>query len=460
MLSAPHRLIVRRDTTQVVLPRDSTYSQNVIVFARETVVDGRVNGDIIVVGGDLHIHPRAVITGRAMAIGGGVYESTMARVGAGTEAFRDFTFDVSPTTGGWALAYRSFVDRPAAAITLPGMYGLRLPLYDRSNGLTLTVGPIVAVPNTPFIVEPRISYRSQLGQWDPGLGVTYSLNSRTTIRASAERNTFSNEDWIWPDVMNSLATIVSGHDTRNHYRSKRLEASIGRQLELPSVTLDAYIGARTERDHSVRPDSNATGGPWSFRGRHDRDDMLRPNPPIDDGTISSGIAGVRARWSGADVQAHATFDVEAGGVNPAAATSNGFAQATFDGSVQFLTVKTQSLRIDGHLVVSTTSAPRQRWAYVGGPGSVPTLELLERGGDRLVFLDARYNIPIERLQLPLAGAPTITLREVLAGADVGKFPSIAQSMGVRLSASVIYVQLMFDPDRRTSKFGVGLSFAR
>jgi hypothetical protein len=479
MLAARHRLIVRRDSTQVVLPRDSTYAQNVIVFAHETVVDGTVQGDLIVVGGDLHIHPRAVITGRAMAIGGGVYESTMSRVGGGTEAFRDFTYDVTPIAEGYSLSYRSFVDRPAEAITLPGFYGVRLPQYDRTNGVSLTVGPVIAVPHTALVVDPRLSYRSQLGQFDPGVGVVYALNSRTTLRASAERNTFSNDDWIWPDVLNSVATLASGHDTRNHYRSKRVEATLGRQFELESVVLDGYIGARAERDESVRPDFDATGGPWSFRGRHDRDDMLRVNPRIDEGTVTSGIAGLRARWSGADVRALATLDLEAGEKNPTLGPSNGFAQATFDGSIQFPTFKTQSLRVDGHFVTSagfgatgqtvtlpgttlsgTSPVPRQRWAYVGGPGSVPTLELLERGGDQLVYIDARYNIPIDRLQLPLAGPPTVTLREVLAGADVGKFPAIAQSMGVRLAASVLYVEFMFDPDRRTSRFGVGLSFAR
>jgi len=139
-------------------------------------------------------------------------------------------------------------------------------------------------------------------------------------------------------------------------------------------------------------------------------------------------------------------------------------------------VSAGSLRIDGHFVVSggfdlsddrtrpesdlRTRVPRQRWAYVGGPGSVPTLALLQFGGDQLVYVDGRYNIPIEQLKLPFVGPPIVTLREILAGADVGTFPSISQSMGVRLAASVIYVDFMFDPDTRYSKFGVGLSFAR
>ena len=110
-----------------------------IVLAHEVVVDGTVRGDVIVVGGDLHIHPAGRITGRAIAMGGGVYESTMARVGAGTEAFRDFTYDVVAGRGRIRAAYRSFVDSAGVAITLPGLFGVRMPQYDRSDGLTLTV---------------------------------------------------------------------------------------------------------------------------------------------------------------------------------------------------------------------------------------------------------------------------------------------------------------------------------
>lgn len=483
-LSAPHRLIVGRDTAQVVLPRDSVYTQTVIVLARETVIDGTVRGDLIAVGGDLHIHPRAVITGRAIAIGGGVYESTMSRVGAGTEAFRDFTYEIRPVSDGYALRYRSFIDRPMAAITWPGIYGLRLPTYDRTNGLSLTAGPVVAVPGTSLLVEPRVSYRSQLGQFDPALGVTYGFTSMTSLVLSGERNTFSNEEWIWPNLVNSAATLVAGKDTRNYYRGRRFEGLIDHRLDLETVDAALYVGARYERDESVRPDSNATGGPWSLRGRNSVKAMLRPNPRVENGRIASLVAGARGRWMTPELEARATLDLEAGTwARPLLSGPRVFSQATFDGSIQFLTYRTQSLRIDGHFVASAsdyigggglvppgtplpepsdprTDVPRQRWAYLGGTGSVPTLELLERGGDQLVFIDARYDIPFERVVLPMNTIPIITLREILAGADVGKFPSIAQVMGVRLTAMRLYVEYMFNPDSKKGRFAGGFAFAR
>jgi hypothetical protein len=61
---------------------------------------------------------------------------------------------------------------------------------------------------------------------------------------------------------------------------------------------------------------------------------------------------------------------------------------------------------------------------------------------------------------PLVGSPTVTLREVLAGADVGRWPSIAQAMGVRVAVSVVHVEYLIDPVSRRHHVGFGLSLVR
>jgi hypothetical protein len=177
-------------------------------------------------------------------------------------------------------------------------------------------------------------------------------------------------------------------------------------------------------------------------------------------------------------------DLEVGGFNPQVGDSRSFGQLTVDGSITFPTFGTQSLRFDGHFVATAsgevandhvvvvgpgqailltgavTSTPRQRWAYVGGLGSIPTITMLSRGGDELIYLDGRYDIPIDRIQLPLIGPPVLTLRTVLAGADTARWPSLAQAIGVRASASVVYAEYLIDPSNRHGFFGVGLSLRR
>jgi hypothetical protein len=281
-----------------------------------------------------------------------------------------------------------------------------------------------------------------------------------------------------------LATISSGDDNRNYYRADRVDASLSRAWKWSNSMLTPYLGARWERGESVRPDSFATGGPWSFKGEHDRQDMLRANPPIDSGTIASGVIGARIEQDANGIKGRAALEIEVGGFSPKFSSADGgsrsFAQATLDGRIEFSTFGTQSLQLDGHAVVTaagdlahervstpvgvviitTTNTPRQRWAYVGGLGSIPTINMLSRGGDELVYLDGRYNIPIDRVQLPLVGPPVVTLREVLGGADIQRWPSLAQATGVRVSVSAVYAEFLFDPARRHGFFGVGLSLAR
>ncbi len=482
-LAGPHA-VVPPGASEAVLRRDSTYRTTVIVLARNAVVDGRVQGDVIVVGGDLHVHPYATVTGRAIAIGGGVYVSAMANVGGEVRSYQDFTYEVAPVPGGYELRYVSLVDRPQRAVTLPGLFGFRALDYSRTDGVGLPFSPLIAVPGTHLRVEPRLTYRSQLGVVDPAIGAELSLDRRTTLRLAVERSTFTNEGWIWSDVLNSLATLTSGDDTRNYYRATRAQLSASRAWEWSASSLTPYIGARWEKAESVRPDSFATGGPWSFEGRRDREDMLRPNPPIDNGTIISGLLGARFAQDVSGIVSRADVDLEVGGFNPRFGGSRPFGQITFDGAITFPTFGTQSLRFDGHFVATAsgeaandhvvvtgpgqaviltgavTDTPRQRWVYVGGLGSIPTINMLSRGGDELLYLDARYNIPIDRIQLPLIGPPVVTLRTVLAGADAARWPSLAQAVGVRASASVVYAEYLIDPSNRHGFFGVGLSLTR
>jgi hypothetical protein len=109
--------------------------------------------------------------------------------------------------------------------------------------------------------------------------------------------------------------------------------------------------------------------------------------------------------------------------------------------------------------VATTGGdtPLQRWAYLGGPGTLPTIDLLSLGGDQLVFIDVRYAIPIRRWTIRGIGAPLFELRDALGGAAFQEFPRLEQLSGVRLAVSYLYVEWLVDPVHRTSKFSAGIS---
>jgi hypothetical protein len=282
------------------------------------------------------------------------------------------------------------------------------------------------------------------------------------------RSTFSNDAWIRSDFVNSLHVISFGNDTRNYFRATRGDARLVWFADSSVRALSGYVGFRGEHALSVRPDTGATGGPWAFRGRRDVEDMLRPNPQIDNGKIASVLFGGAGDWLIETITARAAVDVEVGRAKLDSvaglplASDRTFGQLTFDGSVEFPTFGTQFLRFDGHAVFTTRGAtPRQRYAYLGGSGTLPPLDLLELGGDQHVFIDSRYNIPIDRFRLPaLNSPPVITLRDVIGGADIGRAPAMHQAIGVRVSLSAAYVEFMTDPATRKHHFGFGLSLVR
>ena len=456
-LAAPHHL-VPPGASAALLPRDSAYAQTVIVLHRDAVIEARVHGDVIVVGGDAFLHPGALVDGRVVAVGGAVYESRLAITRGGVESHRDFTYDVQPTSSGFALDYRPIRLTQSAPLTLPGIYGMRIPTYDRVDGLSLSVGPEFTLDTGRFAIDPTITYRSNLGVFDPAIVGDFAFGRRTSVNLFVGRTTLTNDDWIWSDLVNSAAVLGLGLDTRNYYRADRAEATVHHLVEGVTLELDPFVGVRMERDRSVARDSLALHVPWSFFGRSAADRIHRPNPAITPGTLQSVLLGAHASWEAQRVRASvdltnegATFDVG----------SRRFVQSTLHGTIRFPTFGAQEFYLTTHLLETFgDTAPPQRWGYLGGSGTLPTFELLSMGGDHLLYVESNYFIPFLRFDLPVVGPPSITLRHMIGSAGVGKLPDLEQNLALRVALSFFRVDFTVDPARRHWEVGAGLSMAR
>jgi hypothetical protein len=97
---------------------------------------------------------------------------------------------------------------------------------------------------------------------------------------------------------------------------------------------------------------------------------------------------------------------------------------------------------------------------LGGSGTLPTFDLLEFGGDQLLFFESRYSIPIERIEIPIVGSPVVMLRHMIGMAGIDSLPPFEQNLGVRLRVGPIRVDWTIEPVSRESKFSVGLSLVR
>lgn len=379
-------------------------------------------------------------------------------------------------------------DASRVDVELPLGVGFRLPQYDRVNGLTLPWGPHVDIGEGRVVVDPTVAYRSNLGKLDPALNVYAALthDSSVALTLAGSRGSFTNDGWIRSDLVNSLVTLGLGHDSRNWFRADRGEARLVGRIALPGAddededganTVHLFVGARAENDWSTgwRPagavplqglpelphgGADATPrAPWSFFNRTDSlDGMTRPNPAIDPGHITSGLVGGRIDYRSepltllADVMGEGTTNGSVGG---------NFRQITFDGHTQIATFAGERIEADGHLVTTSGGVtPRQRYAYVGGSGTLATVDLLALGGDHLYFIDARYVIPIPGVDLPFVGQPYFAPHFASGAAAVGGYGTPVQNAGFRVGLGPVTFDAVWNPRTHAHDFGFGLSLSR
>jgi hypothetical protein len=456
-LARPH-VLIEPDTSWYVVRRGTEVATTLIVLGRSAAVAGAVYGDVIVVGGDLFIRPGARITGNATAIGGGVYASTLGIVEGASRSFRDNTFLVTPSATGYRLDYLSLRERPTPPLLFPGIYGLRFPSYDRVNGASIPFGPSFTVATGRAEANLLMTYRTDLGKIDPSLDVSAELTRRLRARGRAARGTFTNDAWIWSDLVNTMSVLAFGTDTRNYYRADRAELTVHRLWEFSRFQIEPLIGARMERAWSVGPGIFENRGPWSISGRTDSARMWRPNPPVADGRLTTALTGASLDWLEQQLSVKLSSTAEISVASPA---DERFTQVTADLAVTFPTFGEQEYAMDVRwMTTSGDAAPPQRFAYLGGAGTLPFEELLEQGGDQLLLIDQRYAVPLLSIRLGLLGSPTLLLRHRIGSAGVGRLPAFHEVIGVGALLTLLRAEVQFDPARKQARLSFGFSFSR
>lgn len=451
----PHTVIA--GSARLELPRDSTVTTTLIVIGRPTYLASKVRGNVVVIGSDLFLRPGAEITGHAVAIGGSVATTTLGRVDGRIESYRDDAYDVTAQEGGFLLDYRE--TRVAKSIPLvqpAGIKGIMIPSYDRVNGLSLPVGVLIRPPFGIAELEPFVAYRSRLGVFDPAVNLRVNEGGAVRFAGRAGQFTRNNESWNYGDLVNSATTFFGGIDTRNYFRSKGGEGRIFGLVSRPGLRLEPFVGGRYEQ---VRP-ITAAGNVFSIKGRKDVEKIARPNPQVDAGSIGSGLVGAEVNDTTGLVTSRLRAELERS-FTTVTGTAN-FTQVTLDGRVSFPTFGTQSLHFRGHGVATSGSGvARARYTYLGGSGTLPVLDLLELGGDEMLFVESRYVVPVDRVLLPLVGAPVLTFRHIMGSAGVGNLPSLEQEIGIGLGLSALRIDYTVDVAKsRGHKISLGLSLGK
>lgn len=353
-------------------------------------------------------------------------------------------------------------------ISLPLGIGLRVPAYDRVDGLSLPWGPQISFDDEHVVIDPTVTYRSHIGKFDPYLTAMLRNRSGVILDIKGGRSTFTNDDWIRSDLVNSLAAIAVGSDSRNYFRGDRVTGFLSLEIGRPNITITPGIGANFENDWSIGVPFHHNTAPWSLFSKDDTLKIKRTNPSIYEGHLRSVLGRVLTEYESGGVKGSLSGLVEHSFKNPPRTSSTGFllaspdfTQFTLNATVGFQTFGTQRFDFRGHGVFSSSDAslPPQRFAYLGGAGTLATVDLLALGGDRLFFANGEYSVPLEAVDLPLVRNPIASLIYAAGSAGVGKLPDFIQNVGVGLGFSMIKFEYYIDPNYKKTSFTQKHAFA-
>jgi hypothetical protein len=199
--------------------------------------------------------------------------------------------------------------------------------------------------------------------------------------------------------------------------------------------------------------------------------MRRINPQIDSGKIASVLGRVTGDYEDQDVKVsfealvERSFDTPQRFLLPGATAGDrislpDFTQVTLHAVLGFPTFKNQRFDFRGHGVFTGgEQPPRQRYAYLGGAGTLATVDLLALGGDRLFFAQGEYSVPLERIVIPVVGSPIVSLLYSVGSAGSGSLPDFIQNVGLGLGAKMIKVEYYLDPNFKQTSYTHKHAFA-
>ncbi len=462
ILAGGYTLVVR-DTT--IGARD-TLRGPVLALGVRLRLNGTVSGDLVGVASNLFVHPSAAVRGDLVNAGGGLYASSLAKIGT----------IVDRPLARYTVARSGDTLRIAAArerrspVVLDVFKGLHIPTYDRVDGLWLQAGGALRLPAPPALVDSARLH--VVGGWRTGgPGGTYTADvqarrGRYTAAAGAQQLTGTADRWMRGDIVNSLAFLTVGNDSRDYYDARRLFALVA--WDLVEERWGGHLTVRAQREDA---DSLRTRDPFVIHKPH----SLRPNPFMS-GRIASVSAEAAATWTGPSSVIGLVGLVEKAGTVLGGDFS--FARYELEGHAGVEALFGHSLYVEAHVqgpLPDHDPLPRQRWSHVGGPATLPTLPIDAFVGDHVLFVSEQYVIPLTRLKTPFGLTPELALVHAAGKAWVTTIPlvpgqsspaetttldrTLEQNLGVELRFFGLALTAYADPAhaRSTVRLGAGFS---
>ncbi len=271
------------------------------VYNAPVLLSGRVQGDVIVINGDLRLQAGGHIDGEVIVLGGRfsadpgtTYQGpvTEYRSRAAVRLTSEFTLEQTPP----APSLRELTER--AAIHLGNLVispRLAAGVYNRVEGLPIHIGPSLAwddgrqltvEANADLILRTARDPGGTRGGtgWHAQVSATRSGQQPITVGLSAGDRVVPTADSTLSPIESSLNAVLFRRDYRDWFGQKGVTAFLDWQPR-PALTLS--IRAASQRQRSL----NATS-PFALLREGN---AWRRNPLVDDGRFT--IIDLRARWT-------------------------------------------------------------------------------------------------------------------------------------------------------------------
>lgn len=447
-LLAADPVILTRDT---MVAAGDTIRGSVLVLDATLVLEGAITGDLVIVDAGAFVRPGAGVGGDLVNMGGGLYRSEISRVGGRIIDLPTASYRVVREADRILIVAS---DSPSP-LTLDGLMGFQPPSYDRVNGLTLMWGARYQLPRLGDItpsVHGEVGWLTERGE--PTYGVSARIRrSATALEGGYEKGWATNDDWIRGDLVNAVNYAWDGDDFRDYHAAERVWGGVLREFGDAAKSFHGVLGVRGQVEDAT---SLVGDDPWHLWGGE-----ARPNPAIDPGRTTSIVTTFDVEWAGLQTAFEGRVEYEAAREWLDGLFTFDRVAMQGDWAMQALANHTLEIEFFVQQPLGGGVMPRQEWSFVGGSGTLQTLEFAEYSGDRVVFAETKYVIPLpERLALPLIGAPELQLIHGGGMAWIeGEDPGFQQEIGGRLQFFGLYVRYMVDPsDLTDSELDVGLSW--
>jgi len=252
------------------IPSTRTIVGDVGALGGPFTIAGEVDGDLVVVNGDLIFEEGGKVTGDVLIVGGRVLGEEVGEIGGGLRVFDQ------------PLRYVQRGDQISAAGRRPGDESDRFSKkfgwgdarfviktgqnYNRGEGLPVIFGPSIRTAGAnPFRLDLWGVWRTEmgleLGSEDFGymLKGEQALGGRDQVAVGATGFSFVDpiEDWGITNLEASLATFVLHKDYRDYYQKDGWSAYA--RFRIPYLPIE-FKAEYFQEDHSFVP----VAGPWSL----------------------------------------------------------------------------------------------------------------------------------------------------------------------------------------------------